>query len=213
VQREGEGLDYAMRASLRCRARKWNLYCEEFPPRRGEKVLDVGASCFDDNPGANYFLKRYPFPEQVTAVGIQDLSRLGIRYPGVTFVQADGRDMPFADREFDVVHSNAVVEHVGPRREQERFVRELVRVAVAGFVTSPNRWFPFETHAKVPLLHWLPPRAYRHALAIVRQRPLRERNVWLLSARQFRHLFPKSLELHTERQRIAGFTATLTFIF
>lgn len=33
------------------------------------------------------------------------------------------------------------------------------------FLTTPNRWFPVEVHTALPLLHWLPPRAFRHALA------------------------------------------------
>ena len=146
----------ATRYGLASRERKWELYRRAFPPSEGERVLDVGVSRFDDLPGANYFLRRYPFPSQLTAVGISDLSCLRSRYPEVELIEADGRDLPFADRSFDVVHSNAVVEHVGSREEQRRFVSELVRVANAGFITTPNRWFPIESHVRLPLLHWLP---------------------------------------------------------
>ena len=47
----------------------------------------------------------------------------------MTAVQADGRELPFADGAFDLGFSNAVVEHVGGRDEQRRFVHELCRVA------------------------------------------------------------------------------------
>jgi len=134
------------------RSSKWELYRRSFPPRRGERVLDLGVSALDDLPGENYFVRRYPYPDQLTAVGIDDLSELQERYPEVTFVRADGRRLPFAEGSFDVVHSNAVIEHVGEHEDQEQFVAELVRVGRAGFVTTPNRWFPIETHCKLPVL-------------------------------------------------------------
>ena len=70
--------------------------------------------------------------------------------------------MPFADGEFDIVFSNAVIEHVGGREQQRRFVEESLRVAQRAFVTTPNRWFPVEVHTRLPLVHWLPdPVAHR----------------------------------------------------
>jgi hypothetical protein len=185
---------------------KWELYRQAFPPREGERILDVGVSQTDDLPGENYFLRRYPHPAQVTAVGVQNLEPLRERYPDVNFVQADGRELPFEDEEFDVVHSNAVIEHVGPEEEQGRFVAELVRVSKAGFVTTPNRWFPIEAHTHLPLFHWLPRRA---ATGLVR----REWFVWLLSRRSFAHLFPGDLDVELHVQRMAGWPATLIAIF
>ncbi|MGH6981487.1 MAG: methyltransferase domain-containing protein, partial [Stellaceae bacterium] len=72
---------------------------------------------------------------------------------------------PFADGAFDHVHASAVIEHVGSRAMQARFLAEAWRVARKGiFLTTPNRWFPVEFHAVVPLLHWLPAAAFRAAL-------------------------------------------------
>jgi len=75
----------------------------------------------------------------------------------VRAVQADGRELPFADRAFDLGFSNAVVEHVaGGREGQRQFVHELCRVSHRVFVTTPNRWFPLEVHTLLPFVHWLP---------------------------------------------------------
>jgi ubiquinone/menaquinone biosynthesis C-methylase UbiE len=73
--------------------------------------------------------------------------------------------LPFGDHEFDVAYSNAVIEHVGGRKSQADFLRELWRVARQGiFVTTPNRWFPVEFHTILPLAHWLPPGVFRGLL-------------------------------------------------
>ena len=84
-------------------------------------------------------------------------TRFAAAFPAVTAVQADGRELPFADGAFDLGFSNAVVEHVAGRRdEQRRFVHELCRVSRRVFVTTPNRFFPLEVHTLVPFAHWLP---------------------------------------------------------
>lgn len=202
--------DLALEQGVASREEKWRLYERTFPPRRGERILDVGASSFDDLPGENYFLSRYPYPEQLTAVGVDDLEGLGSRYPGATFVQADGRKLPFPDASFDVVHSNAVIEHVGPLLDQARFVSELVRVGRSGFVTTPNRWFPFEAHAHLPFVHWLP---RGPMLALLGRAGHEDWNVWLLSRPGFRRLFPPGVSTVIQAQRMAGWPATLIAIF
>jgi hypothetical protein len=193
------------------REREWQLYCTLFEPRPGERVLDVGASPLVELPWENPLLRRYPYPEQVTAVTLSDAATIGAAFPGVTVVEADGRRLPFADDEFDVVHSNAVVEHVGAYPEQQQFVRELVRVARSGFVTTPNRWFPIESHCKLPLVHWLPRRiAWRVQHALGRY----DADAWLLSAAQLLRLVT-STGVHSElhRQRLLGWTATMVVTF
>ncbi len=192
------------------RANKWRLYCEMFPPRLGESVLDVGTSAdYNFEPNANYFLHRYPHPEQLTAVGIEDVSKLRSSYPLVTFVQADGRSLPFPDDSFDVVHSNAVIEHI-PYSDQQAFVSELVRVARAGMLTTPNRWFPLDPHTRLPFLHWLPRPLMLRANSLARHP---EAGVWPISPRQLKRLFPPTTRMVVVPQRIAGMRATLTVIF
>lgn len=70
------------------------------------------------------------------------------------FVRASGLALPFLDRSFDLVLSNAVVEHVGGEREQRAFVAEHARVGRHWILTTPNRWFPVESHQRVLFLHW-----------------------------------------------------------
>ncbi len=72
------------------------------------------------------------------------------------YVQCDGRALPFRDRSFDLVFSNAVVEHVGDRTDQLRFVAEHARAGRHWALTTPNRWFPLEPHTRRAFLHWLP---------------------------------------------------------
>ena len=101
----------------------------------------------------------------ITAVGVDDATFLETLYPGLRFVRADGRHLPFDDNSFDHVHSSAVLEHVGARAQQVLFLKELWRVTRRTlFVTTPNRGFPIEFHTLLPLAHWLPPTIFRALL-------------------------------------------------
>jgi hypothetical protein len=110
----------------------------------------------------------------------------------VRTVRADGRELPFADGEFDVGFSNAVIEHVaGGRPGQRRFAHELCRVARRVFVTTPNRFFPLEVHTLVPFAHWLPPRPRKRVL---RARGFRD-VLDPLGPRELESLFPYSVRV------------------
>lgn len=150
----------ASRVSLRSRERKLERFLELFQPGPESTVVDVGVTDAPFGAGSNdnFFEALYPWPGQVTAVGHTELDRFEAAFPAVRAVRADGRELPFADGEFDFGFSNAVVEHVGGGRDgQRRFVHELCRVSGRVFVTTPNRWFPLEVHTLRPFVHWLPP--------------------------------------------------------
>jgi hypothetical protein len=62
----------------------------------------------------------------------------------------------FADRSFDVVFSNSVIEHLETFDRQAAMAREVQRVAAQYWVQTPNYWFPIEPHFLTPAWHWLP---------------------------------------------------------
>jgi hypothetical protein len=133
---------------------------------RADTGLDIGATSDRSFEHSNYFEAWYPHKWKVTAIGIDDAAFLQRSYPGLRFLRADGRNLPFCDGSFDYVHSSAVLEHVGCRENQLQFLREAWRVCRKGiFITTPNRWFPVEFHTLLPILHWLPPRWFRAILA------------------------------------------------
>jgi len=148
--------------SLRSRQRKFALFMETMAPTAETTVLDVGAD--DSGFGElhescgtlNFFEELYPWQERITALGEHEGTHFRASYPTSRYVQGDALDLPFGDGEFDIVFSNAVLEHVGGREQQHRFVEESLRVARRAFVTTPNRWFPVEVHTRLPLVHWLP---------------------------------------------------------
>ena len=187
----------ASQVSARSRAAKFDLFLRELQPTAETTVLDLGVTDAGEGEGEyssdNFFESLYPWPEQITGVGITTLEHFSAAFPRVTAVTADGRDLPFPDGHFAVGFSNAVVEHVGRRADQERFIAELCRVSRRVYVTTPNRWFPVEVHTLLPLVHWLP-RGPRDAVFSALGKP-GPHELELLGARDFRSLFPVPVKL------------------
>jgi hypothetical protein len=130
-----------------------------------DTVLDVGVTSDRSYSNSNYVESWYPEKRRITAGGIDDARFLVELYPGVSFIRANGLCLPFNDRSFDVVHSSAVLEHVGSVDNQIRFISECARVArKAAFLTTPNRWFAIEFHTVLPIVHWLPKRIFRRLM-------------------------------------------------
>lgn len=96
------------------------------------------------------------------------------------FMIADGRDMPFDNDYVDFALANAIIEHVGDESDQRRFVAEHTRVARCWAITTPNKWFPIESHTSVVAAHWFP--SWRRK---------RTEFTRLLSLREFRALLPE----------------------
>ena len=144
------------------RRRMYQRFLRDTAVTSGDTILDVGVTSDQSYSSSNYLEAWYPAKSQITAAGIDDASFLELLYPGLTFVQANGLDLPFSDGFYDVVHSSAVLEHVGSFENQIRFIAECARLArKALFLTTPNRWFPVEFHTVLPLVHWLPKPVFR----------------------------------------------------
>jgi SAM-dependent methyltransferase len=179
--------------SLRSRERKLRLFLEELHPTPETTVLDVGADelGFGEGDGCgtlNFFEERYPWPESITALGLHDGAGFRARHPRIPYVQGDACALPFENASFDIVFSNAVIEHVGDRERQRAFVLEAIRVGRRVFITTPNRRFPVEVHTRLPFVHWLPD-ALSHPVYRAAGKKIGP-EVELLTRRSFAALFP-----------------------
>lgn len=128
----------------------------------GEDCLDAASSLLDVGTGAGitawHFSQRGAGRLQVSAVDALD-SR--VIKEGYEFRQVVGVQLPYADRSFDIVVFNHVIEHVGGPGEQIAYLREIYRVLRPQgtvYFAAPNRWSLIEPHYRIPFLSWLPRR-------------------------------------------------------
>ncbi len=198
--------------SHQSRTKKFELLKEVFRPRPEDRVLDIGAS---GEVFLRYTLEDiYPYPERITAGGYEFSEVESARrfYTRPHYAVFDGCALPFPDRSFDLVFSNAVIEHIlGPGR-QAQFAREIMRVGKSWFVTTPNYWYPFESHYHLPLIQFMPRpvrREYNRFLGThIPKGTVQE--LALLSARRLHGLFPSS---RIARVRVTFWPETLVAYF
>jgi SAM-dependent methyltransferase len=205
----------AERVSAFNRKRKWELFLSELSPQSTTSVLDVGFTPIEYSSTDNYIQKHYPYPQQLTALGIDSNSDFENRYPQVRVVQYDGNTFPFADQQFDVCWSNAVIEHVGDATRQLQFLKEIRRVSKRGFITTPNKLFPIELHTRTPLLHWLPKPAFDAFLRMTGKAWATGDYMHLLTIRELRRLLTRAGidNYRIFRNRLLGCTVDFVVVF
>ncbi len=193
------------------RQRMFRSLMEIAQPSPETSVLDVGVTC-DRRQDSNFFEKLYPYPQQITAVGVEDAYFLEQDFPGIKYVQADGLNLPFPDQSFDFVVSFAVIEHVGNRANQKKFLHELCRVGQTCLITTPNRWYPIEFHTILPFVHWLPAGWFRQILRWLRKDFWsKEENLNLLTEIEILNLIPPNFKPHKKHLKLLGLRSNLVF--
>ncbi len=200
------------KATSRSRGDRFELFMREMKPADTDRVLDIGVTNATTR-SSNFLEAGYPWPHNIVAVAPTPVPDFRRTFPGVALEVADGRDLPFADGSFDIGFSNAVIEHVGSREDQRRFVAEITRTCRRAFICTPNSRFPVDPHTLLPFVHWLP-RPSRHALLKVtgNRHWASEETLNPLSARSFLALFPAGVSVRLVRQRMAGMTSVLIAI-
>ncbi|MBF0551656.1 MAG: methyltransferase domain-containing protein [Deltaproteobacteria bacterium] len=164
----GEHIPLAGRLSRESRLIIFNCFMKIMAPGPESRVLDVGVTSESSSEEANMLEQRFPFKQNLICAGIEDAAHLETAYPGIKFVRLEPHQvLPFADKQFDIVHSHAVLEHVGNADDQRTFLSELCRVAKNVFVSVPNRLFPVEHHTAIPFLHYLPQIFFRSILRTI----------------------------------------------
>lgn len=106
------------------RMMKYKSFIDRLSPTSDMKILDLGCG------GATFLEEKYSYRSQITAFDISELNIRAFkeRHPDIRIIKGDGLKLPFDDNEFDIVFSNAVIEHVGDRESQELFAEEIQRV-------------------------------------------------------------------------------------
>lgn len=177
--------------SVRSRTRKAALITAYMRAHGIRSVILVGVGGHGGTLSANERIVENALAAEAQVLAACDLLVAPVPWP---FVLADGRRLAFRDRAADLVVSSAVLEHVGDELDQRAFIAEQLRVGRHVVLTTPNRWFPVESHTHVVFRHWRA--AWRRD---------RDEFTRLLSLRELRALLPTG-------SRIVGRSISATFV-
>ena len=187
--------------------KKYKIFVSSLKPLPTDKILDVGVA-----PhmylGANFLERWYQWPENIVALAYgspeeyKDFCKLFYK---IKLIFGDGKVLPFPDDYFDIVCCNAVVEHAGNFEEQKRLIYEIMRVAKKAFVTTPNYWFPLDTHTLIPFAHYLPLKMRFWVYKILNRGYFADLNILnLLKLKELISLFPRDTKVKFIKQRFLG---------
>lgn len=157
-----------------------------------EKYWDIGADFIRGNEGKLH----------ITLLNTDPIDVKNTRL--FSSIQGSATDETLLQgQQFDFVHSNSVIEHVGQYADMQLFAANVRRLAPRYYVQTPNYWFPYEPHFRFLGFQYLPERLriemlHRFALGFFsRQRDWKDaswlvRHHRLLSKNQMKTLFPEA---------------------
>lgn len=179
------------------RTERMKQFLELVKPPKKARIVDLG--------GNSYVWELFDNDFDVTLVNLPGSFTTIGKVGKFKFVEGDATDLStvFADKSFDIVFSNSVIEHVGDEQKQKAFAGEVYRLANAYWVQTPSNLFPLEPHTGVPF-YWQLPKAARERLQKSWEKKLpvwteMVRGTTVLSRQQMKNLFPDA-KFYTERK-------------
>ena len=208
-------LDLARRRlSDKPRARRWAEVQRRFPDLPSMRVLDLGGTLrmWESAPVR---------PKHVTIVNLDPrLHEPTSDWYDVRNGDACAPEEDVLARDYDLVYSNSLLEHVGGHAKRQQLAAVIRDAAPRHWVQTPYRYFPLEPHWMVPGMQFLPLAA---RASIARRWPFGPASkntpadnvvsevayVELVSLTEMRSYFPDS---HIWIERLAGLPKSLVAI-
>ena len=114
------------------------------------KILDIG--------GTEDYWKSMGFElNNKTEIVLLNLYEKEVSHPGFKSIKGDACNLEgVADKSFDLVFSNSVIEHLFSIENQQKMANEVKRVGKNYYIQTPNKFFPIEPHWVFPFFQFLP---------------------------------------------------------
>lgn len=194
------------------RNRRWSMFVGQFPDLADMSVLDLG--------GTSTAWSIAPVrPRHLTILNL-DPSEPDVGEDWTTVHVGDACAPPaeIRARNYDLVFSNSLIEHVGGHTRRTAFAEVVRSFGCRYWVQTPYRYFPIEPHWVFPAFQFLPvalrgavsqawPLGWAQSRGKSRADAIEEvLHIELLSATEMCHYFPGSTLV---RERIGGVTKSL----
>ena len=174
------------------------------------KILDIG--------GTYRYWEDLEYNIDDIAITLLNLEKEEVHAANISSVKGDAVNLSvYKDKEFDIVFSNSVIEHLHNFENQIKMSKETMRVGKYYYIQTPNKYFPIEPHMCFPFIQFFPYKLVKYIMMntkLVLWRYHSEKyikryysEIKLLSHKQLRKLFPDS---KIYKERFCGLTKSLT---
>lgn len=173
-------------------------------PTEEMKILDVGAEINPTGERGLQLIDDYTWKKNVSAINLlsENISRIQKIYPEIDARVGDACALPWPDKYFDVVYCNAVIEHLGNFERQKKAAAEIMRVGKKWFVTTPNRWYPYEFHMRLLFVSWLPKNTCNWIGQVISYNHMQKKYVHGINRSDLKLMTAKELQLCFPASRI-----------
>tara|TARA_B100000900_G_scaffold49902_1_gene36886 strand:- start:4090 stop:4788 length:699 start_codon:yes stop_codon:yes gene_type:complete len=154
--------------TLKARNEFFNLFLVNSNYSKDKSIIDIGSTPSLEKE-QNIFLENIKDNQNVTCLSNQDCRILKKKYKNIkNILIGNAKNTMLENDSFDIVHSNATIEHVGSFENQVSFVKEMFRISNESiFIQTPNRFYPLDFHTILPFIHWLPKKIHRKILKLM----------------------------------------------
>ena len=136
--------------SAHARRGRMEVFAELIHAKEGMAVLDLG--------GTSGIWATLPIAMEITILNLPGTEHLNaVSHHRFKYVEGDACQVTeYQDRQFDIVFSNSVIEHVGAVDRQAAFAEGVRRLGKSYWVQTPSKWFPIEAHCGMPFWWFYP---------------------------------------------------------
>jgi len=160
------------------------------------QILDIG--------GTEIYWERMKFTANNNVIiTLLNLETVPTKNNNFISIKGDACDLSsFKDKQFDIVFSNSVIEHLFSIDNQKKMANEAMRVGKFYFVQTPNYFFPIEPHWLFPFFQFFPSKTRvfltknfdlgHYKKSVNKEDAIKRVNeVKLLTEKQMKKLFPR----------------------
>jgi ubiquinone/menaquinone biosynthesis C-methylase UbiE len=179
------------------REKRFSFFLKKFNKmKKPISILDVGGKI-------NFWENRGLAGNNDYKITIINIEKEKSQYSNIKTLISDATDLSqFADKSFDVAHSNSVIEHLYNFENQQKMSSEIMRVGEKYIVQTPNKYFFLEPHYLLPFFQFIPNKLKYSILTKTKLSRLKKWNkkfasryieeIRLLSLKDMKQLFPNS---------------------
>ena len=131
-------------------------------------VLDVGTTKNYDYPSSNFLIKNLKNISIFKSISDQNIDDKFFSKILTKSITSDFTNKEINNFKSDLVISSATIEHVGNFKNQIIMLKNMAKLSRKFLIiTTPNRYYPFDFHTKLPFIHWLPKKIHRSLLNFI----------------------------------------------
>ena len=159
-------------------------------------ILDIGGKI-------NFWENRDLAGNLNYEITIVNIEKEKSNYQNINFEIGNATNLSqFANKSFDIVHSNSVIEHLYNFNNQSKMASEIIRVGQKHIVQTPNKYFFLEPHYLLPFFQFFPDKLKYLILTKTKLSRLKKWNkkfasryieeIRLINLKEMKVLFPNS---------------------